>query len=78
MQKPNLSHLADKWTSSVVARRKISEFSGGILSQKYCANLDSLGQGPPRVKIGRQVAYPVAELIAWLESRASKRGDEHV
>jgi predicted DNA-binding transcriptional regulator AlpA len=71
MQKLNLSHLADKWPSSVVARRKVSEFSGGILSEKYCANLDSQGLGPPRVRIGRQVAYPVTELIAWLESRAS-------
>lgn len=65
----NLSHLADKWPSSVVARRKVSEFSGGILSEKYLANLDSLGEGPPRCKIGRQVAYPVDTLITWLEGR---------
>lgn len=66
----NLGHLATKWPSTIVARRKVNEFSGGILSEKYLANLDSLGQGPPRVKIGRQVAYPVEGLISWLESRS--------
>jgi len=65
----NLSHLANSWPSSIVARRKVSDFTGGILSEKYLANLDSLGEGPPRCKIGRQVAYPVSTLITWLENR---------
>jgi len=65
----NLGHLATKWPSTIVARRKIKEFTGGILSEKYIANLDSLGQGPPRIRIGRQVAYPVDSLISWLEKR---------
>ena len=73
----NLSHLADKWPSSVVARRKVSDFTGGIISEKYIANLDSLGKGPPRVKVGRIVAYPVKELIAWLEKRMELAGDRH-
>ena len=65
----DLSHLADKWPSSIVARRKVSDFTGGIISKKYIANLDSKGEGPPSVKIGRQRAYPVSTLIAWLENR---------
>jgi hypothetical protein len=65
----NLSHLANKWPSSIVARRKVSDFTGGILSEKYLANLDSLGEGPPSIKIGRQRAYPVDTFILWLESR---------
>ncbi len=69
--KEKLSHLAEKWPSSLVARRKISEFTGGIMSEKYLANLDSLGDGPPRCKIGRHVAYPVDTLITWLEGRCS-------
>ena len=68
----NLSHLAAKWPSSIVSRRKVSDFSGGILSEKYLANLDSLGEGPPRIKIGRQVAYPVSTLITWLENRVEE------
>jgi hypothetical protein len=65
-----LKHLADKWSSSIVARRRVKEFSGGILSEKYMANLDSQGLGPPRMHLGRQVAYPVDGLIEWMESRS--------
>lgn len=67
----DLSHLAIKWPSSIVARRKMLDFTGGIMSEKYIANLDSLGNGPPRLKIGRQVAYPVDTLISWLETRCT-------
>lgn len=68
----DLRHLAIKWPSSIVARRKIKDFSGGVLSEKYLANLDSLGQGPPRMHIGRQVAYPVDGLVAWMEQRSQE------
>lgn len=64
-----LSHLADKWPSSIVARQKIGEFTGGLISEKTVANMDCLGQGPPRVRIGRKIGYPVPSLISWLESR---------
>jgi hypothetical protein len=67
----NLKHLADKWPSSIVARRRIRDFSGGILGERYLANLDSQGEGPPKIHIGRQVAYPVDSLIEWMEKRAS-------
>ncbi|HCC53485.1 MAG TPA: hypothetical protein DEQ20_00950 [Desulfobulbaceae bacterium] len=64
-----LAHLAEKWPSSLVARRLVSDFTGGLMSEKYLANLDSLGLGPSRVKVGRLVAYRVIDLIAWLEGR---------
>jgi len=70
--KTSLGHLATKWPSTIVARKRVSEFSGGILSEKTLANLDSLGQGPHRIRIGRQVAYSVNELITWMEARASE------
>jgi hypothetical protein len=66
----NLKHLADRWPSSIVARRKVGDFSGGVLTEKYMANLESLGQGPMRLHIGRQVVYPVDSLIDWMEKRA--------
>ncbi len=67
---PDLSILAEKWPSPFVAREEINKFSGGILNQKYLANLDSQGKGPEgRIRIGRKIAYPVVSLIAWLESR---------
>jgi hypothetical protein len=70
MIKVTLQSLADKWPSPFVARQEIRQFSGGIISEKYLANLDSQGAGPPgRIRCGRKVAYPVQELILWLERR---------
>ena len=70
--KPNLSELATKWPSAFVSRTEISHFSGGILSEKYLANLDSQGAGPPgRIRCGRKVAYRVDKLVEWLEHRTA-------
>lgn len=63
------SRMATKWASAIVARQHIETFSGGILTPKYLANLDSLGEGPPSIRIGQKVAYPVAELVQWLRGR---------
>jgi hypothetical protein len=74
--KPSLSNLADQWPSAYIARSEIKNFTGGVISKKYLANLDSAGKGPEgRIKIGRKVAYPVRNLIAWLESRAEMLSD---
>lgn len=63
--------LASKWPSAWVARTEVSAFSGGLLNDKTMANHDSIGTGcPGRFRIGRKIAYPVAELVAWLESRS--------
>ena len=71
MKKIDLHILADKWPSAMVARDQVNNFSGGAVTAKYIANLDCKGEGPPgRIRIGRKVVYPVAELVAWLEGRA--------
>lgn len=70
-EQPDLSSLAVRWPSSFVAREKVGEFSGGIITPKTMSNLDATGEGPKgRITVGRKIAYPVDELIAWLESRA--------
>jgi hypothetical protein len=74
--KPDLSGLKNRWPSGVVARTQIPTFTGGAMSEKYVANLDSQGAGPDgRFKIGRKVVYPIDNLIRWLEARSST-GDE--
>lgn len=63
--------MADHWPSSVVAREKISDFTGGLITPGRIANLDSQGQGPPnRFRVGRKVCYPVSDLTRWLSERA--------
>lgn len=68
---PDLSSLRDRWPSPYVAREKVGEFSGGILHPRTMANLDALGQGPKgRIRMnGKKIAYPVDELIKWMQSR---------
>lgn len=70
--------MAAKWPSPWIARTEIQRFSGGMISEKYLANLDSAGKGPGgRVRCGRKVVYPVAELVQWLENRSSVIIDRH-
>jgi hypothetical protein len=70
MIKVTLRSLADRWPSSVVARTEIKQFTGGLVNEKYMANLDSQGAGPPgRMRCGRKIAYPVDGLVEWLEKR---------
>ncbi len=64
--------MAEKWPAAIVSRAEVSRFTGGLISEKYISNLDSQGKGiPGRIRIGRKIAYPIAELIAWLEARSS-------
>lgn len=79
MQKLILQKLAERWPSSLVARTEIKNFTGGIISERYIANLDSQGLGiEGRFRVGRKVCYPVDAVIEFLEQRAeailSKRG----
>jgi len=66
----DLKKLAEKWPSPVVSRTQVEKFSGGLLSPRTMANLDSLGEGPPRGRMGRKVYYDVDALIEWMEDRA--------
>lgn len=66
--------MASKWPSEIVARSEIKNFTGGAVSSKTMANLDSLGQGiAERFTIGRQVCYPIAPLTKWLENRSTPK-----
>ncbi len=71
VQRPDLSAMATRWPSAIVAREEIENFSGGLVTSKYISILDSQGRGPAdRVRVGRKVAYPIMSLIRWLEGRS--------
>ena len=61
--------MAERWPSSVVARKSVGEFTGGLLSGKTIANYEWRNDGPPKVKMGRLVAYPVSTFIEWLKEK---------
>lgn len=72
------SGMAAKWPSAWVARTEAKEFSGGLIGEKYLANLDSQGKGPSgRIRCGRKVAYPVDEFVRWLEARSEVISERH-
>jgi hypothetical protein len=72
-EKVDLSHLAEKWPSSIVAREKIHEFTGGAIGPSRILNLETNGKGPPgKMKMGGKIVYPVKDLVRWLEQRTKK------
>jgi hypothetical protein len=67
-----IDSMAAKWPSSVVSRRAIPQFTGGLYSSKFMANEDCKKAGPiGGFTIGGQKVYPVQSVIEWLKSRAS-------
>ena len=71
----SLKNMAEKWPSELVSRESVGQFTGGVLSPKSMANMDSLGEGPESIRIGRKIAYRVDVLISWLESRSTTGRD---
>ena len=71
MENDIFQEMDDRWTSAIVARTEIERFTGGMISRKYIANLDSEGYGPVRVTIGRKVGYPTRDLVQWLRKRSN-------
>jgi hypothetical protein len=54
----------------IFGRTEIRRLLGGVLSPGHLANLDSRGEGPPRIRIGaRRVGYQRGPFIEWLKAR---------
>ena len=54
----------------IITRQKLHELTGGLISEKTLANMDSTGDGIlPRLRIGGKIAYPKDAAISWLEQR---------
>ena len=70
--KRNFSELADAWGSPIVAREAVGSFSGGLLNPRTMANIDSLGNGPKMVKLGRKRGYWVDSLVEWMNKRMNE------
>ena len=71
MVKDVFDEMAANWPSEIVARTEIKVFTGGLISPKYIANLDSKGEGPiGRIKSGRRTGYLKKPLVEWLRERS--------
>jgi hypothetical protein len=64
--------MTEKWSKPLVPRSLIGEFTCGLLSSRYMANLDSLGEGPDgAMRCGGKVFYQTEHLARWLVARTS-------
>ena len=62
--------LQRKWPSGIVARAKVEELTGGLVSPKTLANEDSRGCGiPRRLKVRGRIAYRVEDVAQYLIDR---------
>ena len=55
----------------LIARDHVEKLLGGVISSKTLANLDSLGEGPRRMRVGRKVVYKTEDLLEWLAQRTT-------
>lgn len=71
MQDEVFELMARQHGSPLVARADISKFTGGAITPKWCANMDSAGIGiKGRFFIGRRCVYPVASVIEFLKEHS--------
>jgi len=52
-------------------REAVPQLLTGVISAGYLRNLDSKGEGPPRIRIGRKICYFRDDFISWLRKRAT-------
>ncbi len=65
--------LGESWPSPIITRSELGKFSGGLLRPATVRNLDSMGQGIRRFKVGRKTCYLVKDVIDWLQARSMEQ-----
>lgn len=66
-------NIIDKLSESLPVafpRKDVGRLTGGIISSKYLANCDSIGQGPKdRFILAGKVCYDRKSFLEWLASK---------
>lgn len=68
----DFGELEEKWPSPFVERAQIGVLTGGILHPLSMKNLDNKGEGLPRVRIGRRIAYRVRDVVDYLSCKSQR------
>lgn len=77
MKNHRVLETLEKELPPVVARKEVYRLTGGLISPRHLANLDSAGLGPKeRIKIGRHVAYDRDLFIAWMSDRIEETNSD--
>ncbi|GAB6147012.1 hypothetical protein [Desulfocicer niacini] len=72
-KKPDFTGIIKNNPCGFITRQNILNATGGLISPKYAACLDSDPDAEGikgRFKVGRKVCYPVHEVVGFLERRA--------
>ncbi len=71
-REPDFSHILKNNPSGWILRTDLTEKTGGLIHSRTAANLDSKGEGiKGRIVIGKKkIAYPVEEVVKFLQARA--------
>ena len=63
--------MAAEWPSEFIARKKVEDYTGGMVTGKTVANFETRGEGPSeKIKFGRLSGYPKASFTEWLKGKA--------
>jgi hypothetical protein len=73
---PDIIAELERTFPPILARTEVPRLTGGLISAGRLANLDSLGQGPRKITLGRKVGYTRADFIAWMRSRGGQPKEE--
>jgi hypothetical protein len=58
----------------LISRKEAAKLTGGLISEKYLANLDCEGKGPKgRIHIGRRAGYQSDFFVLWLAERINQK-----
>ena len=70
-----VKELVNSWAAPHVARTETMRFSGGALSPRTVANIESkdpANKVPGRFMVGRKIMYPTRAFAEWLGERLLK------
>lgn len=62
--------MEERWQAPGFRRADVGRVTGGLLSPKTLANLHSLGEGPPMLKLRGRAYYDLATFIPWVRQWA--------
>lgn len=68
----NYHHLKDSWPSPIVKRTEITAFTQGLYSPHTLTKYARDGIAPASFKHGKNIAYHVDTVIAWLDARSQR------
>ena len=69
-----IEEILDSCPGPVISRKEAAKLTGGLISEKYLANLDCEGKGPKgRIHIGRRAGYRSDSFVLWLTERINQK-----